>query len=158
MEKLNSSTIVKLGIVTDDIEDTVARYARLFNLKKEPVIHVPDPNAPVTKVPGTYKRYHGEEYTIRLKSALIELEPIYLEILEPYDDTPSPWLDHLRKFGTSVCFMSFYVNGFRHEIDLMGKEGYPVLFEEEKGYERYAYFETLEKLGIMIEFKEQGEK
>ena len=46
MEKLNSSTIVKLGIVTDDIEDTVARYARLFNLKKEPVIHVPDPNAP----------------------------------------------------------------------------------------------------------------
>lgn len=34
---------------------------------------------------------------------------------------------------------------------------YPLFFEEEKGPERYAYFETLEKLGIMIELKERDQ-
>ena len=48
-------------------------------------------------------------------------------MLEPYDDTPSPWKEHLDKFGNSVCFFSFYINGFRQEIDLMEKQGYPLL-------------------------------
>ncbi len=157
MDKLSTSTVVKIGIVTNDINDVVARYQRLFNLKEPPVIHVPDPANPKPAVPGAYKRYKGQEYKILLKSAHIELEPVYLEILEPFDDTPSPWLEHLKRFGTSICFVSFYVQGFRHEIDLMEKEGYPLLFEEEKGPERYAYFDTLEKLGVTIELKERGE-
>lgn len=157
MEKLSSNTIVKIGIVTNDIADTVGRYQKLFQLKEEPVINVPDPANPKPAAPGAYKRYQGKNYQIMLKSAHIDLEPIYLEILEPFDDTPSPWLDHLKKYGTSVCFLSFYVEGFRHEIDLMESQGYRQIFEEEKGFERYAYFDTLEKLGLTIELKEQGE-
>lgn len=158
MEKLSSSTIVKIGIVTKDIAGVVERYKRLFRLKEEPVIHVPDSASPKPAVEGAYKRYRGKEYKILLKSAHIELEPVYLEILEPFDNTPSPWLDHLNKYGTSICFISFYVEGFRHEIDLMEREGYTQIFEEEKGPERYAYFDTLDKLGLTIELKERGEK
>lgn len=157
MDKLSSSTVVKIGIVTADIADVVARYQRLFELKAPPAINVPDPAKPKPAVEGAYKRYKGKEYKILLKSAHIDLDPIYLEILEPFDNTPSPWLDHLNKFGTSICFLSFYVNGFRHEVDLMEKEGYAQIFEEEKGPERYAYFDTLEKLGVTIELKEVGE-
>lgn len=155
MEKLSTSTVVKIGIVTKDINDVVNRYKRLFNLKSEPVVNVPDPANPKPVAEGAYKRYKGEENQILLKWAHIDLEPIYLEILEPFDDTPSPWLDHLNKFGTSICFISFYVEGFRNEIDLMEKEEYAQLFEEEKGHERYAYFDTLEKLGVTIELKER---
>ncbi len=158
MDKLSSNIVVKIGIVTDDIAAVVERYQKLFNLKAEPQINVPDPSYPKPAAPGTYKRYKGQEYKIMLKSAHIELDPIYLEILEPFDETPSPWLDHLKKFGTSICFLSFYVEGFQHEIDLMEQQGYKQIFEEEKGFERYAYFDTLEKLGLTIELKEQGEK
>ena len=158
MDKLSSSTIVKIGIVTNDIFDTVERYKRLFHLKEDPVISVPDPEHPKPAAPGAYKRYKGQDYKIMLKCAHVDLDPIYLEILEPFDETPSPWLDHLKKYGTSICFISFYVDGFQHEIDLMEKEGYPKVFEEEKGFERYAYFDTLEKLGLTIELKERGEK
>ena len=153
MDKLSTSNIIKIGIVTNDVADTAARYSRLFNLKKEPAVNTPDPNKP--KVPGTYKRYKGKEYNPLLKWAIVELDPIYLEVIEPFDDTPSPWLDHLKRFGTSICFISFIVQGFRHEIDLMEKEGYKLNFEEEKGHERYAYFDTLEKLGLTIELKER---
>ena len=157
MDKLSTSTIVKIGVVTDNIVDVVERYSRLFNLAEAPVVNVPDPANPKPAAQGAYKRYKGKEYKILLKYAHIKLEPIYLEILEPFDDTPSPWLDHLKKYGTSICFVSFYVEGFRHEIDLMGREGYAQTFEEEKGHERYAYFDTLEKLGLTIELKERGE-
>jgi hypothetical protein len=158
MGKLSSTVIIKIGVVTGDIFDTVERYKRLFALKTEPIIHVPDPANPKPAAAGAYKHYKGKAYNILLKSAHIELDPIYLEILEPFDDTPSPWLDHLKKYGPGVCFISFYVEGFRHEIDLMEGEGYRQIFEEEKGYERYAYFDTLEKLGLTIELKERGEK
>lgn len=152
MDKLSSNTIVKIGIVARNLEDVAKRYAEIFDVET-PVVHYPDPNK--VPAPGAYKRYRGKDYKIALKYAHVNLNPIYLELLEPWDSTPSPWLDHLNKFGNSICFLSFYVNGFRHEIDLMESKGYPQIFEEEKGHERYAYFDTLEKLGIMVELKEQ---
>ncbi|MGI6333107.1 MAG: VOC family protein [Saccharofermentanales bacterium] len=152
MEKLNSNEIIKIGVVVRNIEDVARRYGELFNVPT-PEVHYPDPNR--VYPPEAYKRYYNQDYKIMLKYTHIDLSPIYIEILEPYDETPSPWLDHLKKFGPSVCFLSFYIKGFRQQIDLMEKQGYPLIFEEEKGHERYAYFDTLEKLGITLELKER---
>ncbi len=152
MDKVENKKIVKIGIVVRDIEDVAKRYAELFDVPV-PAVRVPDPSKPPME--GTYKNYRGENNRILLKSCIVDMEPIYLEIVEPFDDTPSPWLDHLEKFGPSVCFISFYIHGFKMHQDLMGKCGYPLAFVEEKGFERYAYFDTQDKLGVMIEFKEQ---
>jgi hypothetical protein len=152
MGKLNSTTIVKIGVVVRNIEDVAKRYGELFNVPT-PKVNIPDPEKPVN--PGTYKRFRGKEYKVLLKHTRIDLDPIYLEVIEPYDDTPSPWLEHLNKFGPSVCFISFFIKGFREEIQIMANQGYPQIFEEEKGHERYAYFDTLEKLGITVELKER---
>jgi hypothetical protein len=54
--------------------------------------------------------------------------------------------------------MSFYVNGFQQNIDFMAAQGYPVIFAQEKGYERYAYFDTADKLGVTLEIKERNEE
>lgn len=152
-EKLSSSKIVKIGIVVEHIEEAAKRYNELFNLKEEVVVRYPDPS----KVPmeGAYKKLRGEEVKPKLKSCIVNLDPIYLEVVEPFDDTPSPWLEYLTKHGPGVCFISFYVDGFEHQIDLMEQGGYPMSFVEEKVFERYAYFETQEKLGVTIELKER---
>ncbi len=152
MEKLSSNQVIKIGIVVRNIEDVAKRYGELFQVEA-PEVKYPDPNKKAPEV--AYKRFRGKDYNIKLKCALVNLSPVYLELLEPYDDTPSPWLEHLEKFGNSVCFLSFYIDGFRQEIDLMEQQGYPLIFEEEKGHERYAYFDTLEKLGITLELKER---
>lgn len=152
MEKLNSNEIIKIGVVVRDIEQVAKRYAELFDVPT-PEVHYPDPSR--VYPPEAYKRFRGQEYKIMLKYTHINLSPIYLEILEPFDDTPSPWLEHLNKFGNSICFLSFYIHGFQKQIDLMENQGYPMIFEEEKGHERYAYFDTLEKLGITLELKER---
>jgi len=152
MNKLGSKTVVKIGVVVRNIEEVARRYGELFDIEP-PVVRVPDPNR--VPAPGAYKRLRGEERKILLKSTHIDLDPIYLEVIEPFDDTPSPWLEHLEKYGPGVCFLSLYIDGFRQHIDLMESRGYPLFFEEEKGPERYAYFETLEKLGITLELKER---
>ena len=153
-EKLGSSEVIKLGIVCSDIEETARRYAQLFDVEVPPVRY-PDPNRVIPE--NAYQEYNGVRRRIRLKATHVNLTPVYLELLEPDDDTPSPWLDHLNKYGTSVCFLSFYINGFRKQIDLMEGQGYKKIFEEEKGPERYAYFDTAATLGIMLELKERGE-
>ena len=55
----------------------------------------------------------------------------------------------------SVCFISLYIEGFEQHIDLMGRKGFSLVFEEEKGFERYAYFDTLKALGFTLEMKER---
>lgn len=152
MDKLDSSEVIKIGIVCRDIEDTAARYAELFDVEVPPVRY-PDPAR--VRPEGAYMHYKGENRRIMLKATHVNLSPIYLELIEPADDTPSPWLDHLNRFGTSICFLSFYIHGFRRDIDFMEEHGYREIFEEEKGPERYAYFDTLEKLGVMLELKER---
>lgn len=151
--KIGSTQIVKIGIVVDNIEDVAKRYNELFDLKEEAVVRYPDPN----KVPveGAYRKFKGEAVSPKLKSCIVNLNPIYLEILEPADDEPSMWKEYLEKHGPGVCFLSFYVDGFEQQIDMMESGGYPMTFVEEKMFERYAYFETQDKMGVTIELKER---
>lgn len=155
-EKLRSSEIVKIGIVVRDIEAAAKYYNELFSLKEKARVRYPDPN----KIPakGAYKTFHGKSVSPKLKSLIIPLHPVYLEVLEPADDEPSPWKEYLDKNGPGVCFISFYVDGFEHQIDLMEKNGFALSFVEEKMFERYAYFETQEKLGVTVELKERKER
>lgn len=132
--KLGSNKIVKIGVVVDNIEAAAKHYTELFDLPEKLTVNYPDPN----KIPvqGAYKKFHGESVQPKLKSFLVNLEPIYLEVIEPFDETPSPWLDYLRKYGAGVCFISFYIDGFEQQIDFMEKGGYPMSFVEEKVFER----------------------
>ena len=68
-----------------------------------------------------------------------------------------PILDHsfVLSIKRMICFLSFYIHGLRKDIDFMEAHGYQKIFEEEKGPERYAYFDTLETLGVMLELKER---
>jgi len=151
--KLNSQRIVKIGIVVDKIEEVARRYNEMFELTEEVVVRYPDSNK--ASVEGTYKNLRGVEVQPKLKSCIVNLEPVYLEIVEPYDKTPSPWLEYLEKYGSGVCFISFYIEGFKQQIDFMEQGGYPMYFIEEKLFERYAYFETQNTLGVTLELKER---
>lgn len=155
MDHMGSNKIVKLIVVVDNIEEAAKHYQALFKLAETPVVKTPDPNKVSVPVPGAYKSFHGEENKAKLKVCIVNLEPIYLEIIQPYDDMPSPWLEYLERHGPGVCFISFYIDGFQQHIDLFEKGGLPMSYVEEKGFERYAYFDTQEKLGVGIELKER---
>jgi len=153
-EKLASNRVVKIGIVCKDVDETAAHFEKIFETLPPPAADAaPTSDKPLVE---KYREYNGvTPEPIHMKVKNIYLDPIYFELIQPIGDVASPWHDHLKKFGTSVCFFSLYVQGFEQQIDLLGQKGFPLVFKEEKGFERYAYFDTLEKLGITLEIKER---
>ena len=153
MEKVASNRIIKVGIVTRNADDTFAAFQSLFTTRP-PYDSDEAPEGDFAHLKA--KKYMGQPVdSTPLKVRCVYLEPIYFEIVEPLGETQSPWHDHLKQHGTSVCFISLYIEGFEQHIDLMGKKGFPLVFEEEKGFERYAYFDTLKSLGFILEMKER---
>ena len=153
MEKIASNRIIKVGIVTDNADKTFSALQSMFQtLPPYDKGEAPEGDFDRFK----YKKYMGQPAdNTPLKVRCVYLEPIYFEIVEPLGEANSPWHDHLKQHGTSVCFMALYIEGFEQHIDLMGKQGFPLVFEEEKGFERYAYFDTMKTLGFLLEMKER---
>jgi methylmalonyl-CoA/ethylmalonyl-CoA epimerase len=158
VERISTNHMVKIGIVVDNIEKAVQYYADIFNIEK-PEIHVHDHTKdPVpTSDEGAYTWYDGEYRNYSIKVAMVMLEPIYIELIEPFDE-PSPWTEFKKRHGQGVHYMAFDVEGFQDHIDLMERNGMKLIQKTEKGPERYAYFDTVPKLGLTVEFKEIGEK
>jgi hypothetical protein len=128
---MSTKRFVKMGIVVSDIEDAARRYGELFNLDKTPEAHEYNP-------------------------AIINVEPIYIELVQPTGDKPSPWRTFLDQNGPGVATITFVVDGqYEEHIDMMEKAGYPVIFQQEKGFERYSYFDTKSVLGLCIDIKER---
>lgn len=156
MDKISSNRVIKIGIVTDDLEKTATALEGLFHTVPAYDSDKPKADAADYTAEDKYRRYKGEPADdIHMKTRAIYIEPVYFELVQPIGESRSPWHDHLKKYGTSVCFISFYIEGFKQHIDLMNKKGFPLLFEEEKGFERYAYFDTMSALGFTLEMKER---
>ncbi len=153
MDKISTNRMVKIGIIVDDIEKAVEYYADLFNIPK-PEVKTPKPkNTMPVEGNKPYTWYRGEYRTARCKTAVVGIEPIYIELIEPLDE-PSPWTEFKEKHGQGVHYMAFNIDDFKGHEELMEKKGMPIYHKTEKGKERYGYFETASKLGITLEFKE----
>jgi methylmalonyl-CoA/ethylmalonyl-CoA epimerase len=153
MKQISTNQIVKIGIIVDNIEEAAKHYAELFQIEL-PEIEIPDA-AKQTSIEGAYTWYRGENRGTRCKTAVIPLEPIYIELIEPFDE-PSPWTEFKQEHGQGVHYVAFHVDGFQDHIDFMASKGMNLIQKTEKGYERYAYFDSAPKLGVTVEFKETG--
>ncbi|TBL81987.1 VOC family protein [Paenibacillus thalictri] len=156
MQAISNKNIVKLGIVVDNVEEAAAYYAKIFGIEV-PEVSTPGPETPPDPTGRAYTWYQGSDRKPRCKYAKIYTDPIYLELIEPLPDVPNPFTDFLEKRGPGIFFIAFYVEGFEEHVQFMEQLGLPLTFKQDKGHERYAYFDTIAKLGIALEFKEVGE-
>jgi len=150
MEKISTNKIVKIGIVVEDIEQAARYYADLFHIEM-PEIKIPKPNTNLNPNSNTW--FRGESQASKCKTAIIPLNPIYIELIEPIDEK-SPWGEFKKQHGQGVHYLAFNIDGFQEHIDLMSRKEMPVYYTQDKGKERYAYFETIKQLGVTLEFKE----
>ncbi|REK54658.1 MAG: bleomycin resistance protein [Thermobacillus sp.] len=156
MDRIDNHNPVKIGIVVDDIEAAARKYAELFGIPM-PKISVPDPDAPVTHTPDSYTLYRGEYVPARTKFANLQMGPVTVELLEPYDE-PSPWNEFRQKHGQGVHFITFTVNGFERHIEFVESKGLPLIHKGEYGSGRYSYFDSEDVLGVVLGLQELGKK
>jgi len=147
---LSSTAIVKIIVVTDDLERTAGAYERLLGTDRKM-----EESGEHRTVRKPYTRYLGKPITdtpMKVKSVLTE--NFWFEIIQPLGDH-DPWAQWLKDHGTSVCSVCLETNGVLEEDERkLALEGYRSLFKQEKGYEAYEYFDTAQDLGTLLEMKE----
>ncbi|HEY9574387.1 MAG TPA: hypothetical protein VIR32_02510 [Lachnospiraceae bacterium] len=148
---LSSTKIIKVIVVTDDLKKTVEAYKNLLGTGK-----APEDNGDHKIIRRPYTEYLGEEITdTPMKVESVFSDNFWFEIIQPLGDK-DPWVDWLKKHGTSVYSICLLSDGPLEEDEKVMKElNFPSIFKQEKGYEAYEYFDTAEALGVLVEVKEQ---
>ncbi|MCL2035351.1 MAG: VOC family protein [Oscillospiraceae bacterium] len=149
---LSSTKIIKVIVVTDDLEKTVSAYKTLLGTGKTP----DETNEKHDVVRTPYTKYKGESITdTPMKVDSVFTDNFWFEIIQPLGKN-DPWADWLRTHGTSICSICLLSGGpLEKDEEAMKAAGFESIFKQEKGYEAYAYFDTSKALGVLTEVKEQ---
>ena len=148
---LSATAIIKVLVVTDDLERTAGAYERLLGTDRKPEENHEE--HPMLREP--YTRYLGKPITdTPMKEKSVLTENFWFEIIQPLGDH-DPWAQWLKDHGTSICSICLMTNGLLEDDERkMALEGYQSIFKQEKGYEAYEYFDTAQDLGTLLEMKE----
>ena len=148
---LSSTAVVKVLVVTDDLDRTAAAYEKLLGSSRT----LDGEGKEHRMVREPYTLYKGRPITdtpMKVKSVLSE--NFWFEIIQPMGDN-DPWAQWLKDHGTSICSICLLSDGpLEKDEEKMAEAGYASLFKQEKGYEAYEYFDTARDLGTMLEIKE----
>lgn len=148
---LSSTKIIKVIIVTDDLEKTVSAYKHLFGTGQAPA---DDSSHKIIKTP--YTRYLGKEISdTPMKVESVFSDNFWFEIIQPLGSN-DPWAAWLKEHGTSLYSVCLLSDGpLEEDEELMQKAGFESIFKQEKGFEAYEYFDTADTLGLLVEIKER---
>ena len=147
---LSSTKIIKVIIVTDDLEKTVSAYRLLFGTGNAPA-----EEAEHKMIRTPYTKYLGEDITdTPMKVESVFSDNFWFEIIQPLGDN-DPWAAWLKQHGTSLYSVCLLSDGpLEADEEVMKNAGFPSIFKQEKGFEAYEYFDTADALGLLVEVKE----
>ena len=147
---LSSTKIIKVIIVTDNLEKTVSAYKLLFGTGTAPA-EGPEPK--MVRTP--YTKYLGQDITdTPMKVESVFSDNFWFEIIQPLGDN-DPWAAWLKEHGTSLYSVCLLSDGpLEADEEVMKQAGFESIFKQEKGFEAYEYFDTADTLGLLVEVKE----
>lgn len=147
---LSSTNIIKVIVVTDDLDRTVAAYKKLLGTGTAPA---EETEHKMVRTPFT--KYLGKDVTdMPMRVESVFSDNFWFEVIQPMGNN-DPWAAWLKEHGTSICSICLLSNGaLENDEAVMAEAGYPSIFKQEKGYEAYEYFDTAKDLGVLLEMKE----
>lgn len=148
---LSNTNIIKVIVVTDNLEKTVKAYKELLGTGAAPAEETEH-----RQVRTPFTVYKGEPVTdMPMKVESVFSDNFWFEIIQPLGEC-DPWAQWLKEHGTSICSICLLTNGpLESDEEVMKNAGYESIFKQEKGYEAYEYFDASEDMGVLVEVKEQ---
>jgi catechol 2,3-dioxygenase-like lactoylglutathione lyase family enzyme len=137
---------MQVCFVTDDLDRSLAYFADIIGqpvptINQQPPIDVARP------------RYLGQTSKLGFRQAMFSWRGTLIEFIEP-DDEPSTWRDFLDRKGPSVHHLGFTVANFDATQDELSQMGMPVLQDGFFPGGRYAFTDSEQELGVVIELLE----
>ena len=145
----DGTKIVQIGIVVRDVEKYAKSYAEFFGVEVPDVI--------ISEPEDTAKTcYHGRPTKARVKQVFFNFDNISIELLEPLGG-PSTWKEFLDSNGEGVHHIAFEIKGMDEQIARMQDRGVNLIQQgrwTDGSGGRYAYFDSSDKLAVILELLE----
>src|SRR5512138_3362590 len=134
MNKLDTATVVQIGIIVKDVGKTARNYAKVFGLPEPEVV-------PIAADDFAHTRYHGKASTATAKGAFFRLGPVEMELIEPVG-RPSTWDDFLQSHGEGIHHIAFKTEDMEGTQSFLAAQGLETI--QEGGWDggQYAYVES----------------
>jgi methylmalonyl-CoA/ethylmalonyl-CoA epimerase len=143
---LGKRVVSQVGIIVENIEQSIDLYSGLFGVEKPPIIITDE----YDKTRATYK---GQPTPARAKLAFFIMGQVQIELIEPIGE-PSTWKDHLDKRGASFHHLAFIVPDTGKAVEYLAAHGMPVEQQGEYTGGMYTYIDCADQLGVTIELLE----
>lgn len=145
-QELGNHVITQIGLVVRDIEKTSQAFSELFGIEKPDWFETDGYDQAQTE-------YRGQPSEGRAKLAFFDMGSLQLELIEPVSG-PSTWQEHLDERGEGVHHIAFVIRGMQDKIQFMAEHGAQLLQRGEYTGGRYAYFDTMDTLKVIVELLE----
>jgi methylmalonyl-CoA/ethylmalonyl-CoA epimerase len=145
---LDEDAVMQICFVTDDLEKSLEWFSGLTG--KEP--------SPIGGAAGHDEAkavYHGRPAEVSCRLAMFKFGNIDVEFLEPGPEK-SAWRDLLEEKGPGCHHIAFKTNNLTKRNAFLESKGLRQLqrAEFDGSHGRYAYYDTVPQLGVMIELLE----
>ena len=146
LDKMQNNIMVQVGVVVRDIEKTARNFTKIFGVDMPHISLTDTRDKALTE-------HKGQPTEARAKLAFIDMGGMQLELIEP-DDHPSTWKEFLDKHGEGIHHIALNVKGMKETVAYLENNGMPLVQKGEYTGGRYAYIDSSDKLGMIIELLE----
>jgi catechol 2,3-dioxygenase-like lactoylglutathione lyase family enzyme len=143
MNNLDSTTVVQIGIIVKDVEETASAYAEVFGIPKPEIV-------PIAGDSFANTNYRGGPSTAQGKGAFFDLGPVQMELIEPVG-APSTWEEFLRTHGQGIHHIAFKTRDMGETCNFLASKGMETI--QQGGWDggQYAYVDCSKQLGLILE-------
>jgi catechol 2,3-dioxygenase-like lactoylglutathione lyase family enzyme len=143
MNKLDSATVVQIGIIVKDVEKTASAYAVVFGMPMPAIV-------PIASDSFAGTNYRGGPSTAHGKGAFFDLGPVQMELIEPVG-APSTWEQFLRTQGEGIHHIAFKTHDMGEARKFLASRGMETI--QQGGWDggQYAYVDCSKQLGMILE-------
>ncbi len=143
MNKLDSNSVVQIGIIVKDVQKTASQYAEVFGIPTPDVV-------PIGDDAFAHTNYRGQPSAAKGKAAFFQLGPVEMELIEPVG-VPSTWEEFLRTHGEGVHHIAFKTMEMEPAQKFLASKGMETV--QQGGWDggQYAYVDGTEQLGTILE-------
>ena len=85
--------------------------------------------------------YRGAPSAARFACAVSWSGPLMIELIQPLDELPSPYLDHLRSGREGLQHVCYFPEDFEAAASALGGRGYEQILDGRSGGFHFTYFE-----------------
>jgi 4-hydroxyphenylpyruvate dioxygenase-like putative hemolysin len=143
MNKLDSATVVQIGMIVKDVEKTASHYAEVFGIPKPAVV-------PIAADSFAKTDYRGQPSTAKGKAAFFDLGPVQMELIEPVG-APSTWEEFLRTKGEGIHHIAFKTMDMDTARIFLASKGMETVQHGGWNGGQYAYVDCSKQLGTILE-------